>query len=164
MNLTPLYRWVHANNPPAAATYRAGWWDYIATIYRLEDKYDVRCADVVGTYEVVTPPPSEVLTLPLVKLSLSSATAVIHCDFGRVVGAWVVRVDRSAEDDPIPLRELFPTASAAHPQEVSEWPVAVQGPPYAREPSAFAIALDDECDVDTLIRAVTRGRTRSWRQ
>lgn len=162
MDISSLHRWVDRNNPPESAAYSTGWWDYIETIYRLCEKYDVDHADVVDTYAITTPPPSEVLTLPLVELTLNGAAVIIHCDFGRPVGAWLAHVHQPEADASMPLPYLFPAATAAHPDVAGTWPDAVKGPPYEERPSAFAIVLDDECDVDTLLRVVAGGQTWSF--
>jgi len=164
MNISPLHHWGDRNNPPESAAYSEGFWYYISTIYRLCEKYEVAHAEVLDDYVITTPPPSESLTLPLVELTLNRATVAIPCDFGRPVGAWIVHVCPSEAYVSTPLPYLFPAASSGHPDVTGSWPEAVKGPPYDERSPGFAIVLNDECDVDTLLRVIARGRTQSLRE
>jgi hypothetical protein len=59
MTPVPLDHWVNDNNPPAHLQYGKGWWDYIETLRRLVDKFNIAHVDVVATYSMRTPPPVE---------------------------------------------------------------------------------------------------------
>ena len=92
-----LYQWVNDNNPDESLSYRKGWWDYIEFIYRIMQKFKTDDAEVVGTFEMRTPPPRETLTMPVVKIVIGNLTAVVRLDFSKVSDVWIVSISRSSE-------------------------------------------------------------------
>ena len=73
--------------------YSKGWWDYIELVRKIESKTNAKI-EVFSEYEIMTPPPSEFLKLPLIKLSYSDADIYIKEDFsnGGFLDCWMVSV------------------------------------------------------------------------
>lgn len=89
-----LDKWVVINNvSPKEKNYSTGWWDYIELVRKIEEKTNAKI-EVFSEYEIMTPPPSEFLKLPLIKLSYSDADIYIKEDFsnGGFLDCWMVSV------------------------------------------------------------------------
>lgn len=89
-----LNKWVEINNiSQKEKNYSSGFWDYIELVRKIEEKTNAK-VDVYAEYEIITPPPSEFLKLPLIKLSYSDADIYIKEDFsnGGFLDCWMVSV------------------------------------------------------------------------
>lgn len=78
-------KWVSENNPAPSANYSKGFWDYIENMRRLSHllssampgSKDVANLSVVGTISYQTPPPTETIRIPVVKLETPRFSANI---------------------------------------------------------------------------------------
>mgnify|MGYP000312490341 CR=1 FL=1 len=89
-----LNEWVTKNcRTEEKKNYSKGWWNYIEFIRKIESKTNAKI-EVFSEYEIMTPPPSEFLKLPLIKLSYSDADIYIKEDFsnGGFLDCWMVSV------------------------------------------------------------------------
>lgn len=89
-----LNDWVSQNHIlQEKKNFSKGWWDYIELIRRIEVKTNIQ-SKVHSEYEIFTPPPSEFLKLPLIKLSYKDADIYIKEDFsnGGFLDCWMVSV------------------------------------------------------------------------
>lgn len=89
-----LNNWITENHIlQEKKNYSKGWWDYIELVRRIESKTNAKI-EVFSEYEIMTPPPSEFLKLPLIKLSYSDADIYIKEDFsnGGFLDCWMVSV------------------------------------------------------------------------
>src|SRR5437763_888242 len=78
MEPVKLYQWVNDNNPRDDAQYGKDWWDYIDFLYRLDELDGPNQTTVVSTYHMTTPPPSEVLFMPVARLETEHAVFVMR--------------------------------------------------------------------------------------
>lgn len=60
--------------------YSKGWWEYIEFIRMLSSKFKSE-AFVVDSYDINTPPPEEIITMPLVCIKIEDITFYIKQDF-----------------------------------------------------------------------------------
>lgn len=89
-----LNNWITENHIlQEKKNYSKGWWDYIELVRKIESKTNAK-VEVFSEYEIMTPPPSEFLKLPLIKLSYSDADIYIKEDFsnGGFLDCWMVSV------------------------------------------------------------------------
>ena len=75
-----------------------GWWDYIDLIRKIKEKTKAKIS-VFAEYEIMTPPPSEFLKLPLIKLSYTDVDIYIREDFsnGGFFDSWLLSVSSKLE-------------------------------------------------------------------
>ncbi len=151
MTPVPLDHWVNDNNPPAHLQYGKGWWDYVETLRRLVDKFEIAHADVVATYSMRTPPPEEELCMPVVRLRTATAELFVKYDFGRYPDAWTV----SARVPKHPIGSTFGLFdSDQRLGEVPGFESAWIYPPYSESPDHFSCELRDEWDLAAFVRLV----------
>tara|TARA_Y100001960_G_scaffold331182_1_gene427371 strand:+ start:2004 stop:2507 length:504 start_codon:yes stop_codon:yes gene_type:complete len=89
-----LNNWITENHIlQEKKNYSKGWWDYIELVRKIESKTNAKI-EVFSEYEIMTPPPSEFLKLPLIKLSYNDADIYIKEDFsnGGFLDCWMVSV------------------------------------------------------------------------
>lgn len=150
---TPIdfHRWVSEHNPPEKSEYGKGWWDYVEIIQRLMDTHDIEHAEVVGTYLMKTPPPTEELLMPVVKLEIRTAVFLLKYDFGVWPDHWTLSTMRSAPYTS-PTFGLFDAVTDLRGQTVAGFEPEWLYPPYSESPGKFTCKLSDEWDVAMCIR------------
>ena len=153
MTPVPIDHWVNDNNPPAHLQYGKGWWDYVETLRRLVDKFEIAHADVVAMYSMRTPPPEEELCMPVVRLRTATAELLVKYDFGTYPDAWTVSAS-------VPKHPIGSTFGLFDPDQrfgkVPGFESAWIYPPYSESPNHFSCELRDEWDLAAFVRLVVR--------
>lgn len=144
-----LDHWVNNNNPADHLQYRKGWWDYIVTLRRLAWKFNVDCLEVVGTYKMGTPPPEEILLMPVVKLVAGATEFIVKYDFGTFPEAWTVSVKAAANMHQSTLG-LFRTDAELRGKTIDGFDSSMIFGPYAENPAQFTCEVEDEWDLAAL--------------
>ena len=147
-------QWVNDNNPPIHMEYGKGWWDYIETLRRVIDKFEVDEAKVIATYTMKTPPPQEELLMPVVKLNIRGVELVVKYDFGAFPETWTVSV-RNASAETGATLDLFDERMDLRLKRVDGFQAGWVFPPFAESPTRFSCELVDEWDLAALVRLVT---------
>lgn len=86
-----INQWVNDNNPDPKSVWGNVYWDYIEFMRYLETKFDLK-AYVVDVYSVETPPPEEIVILPLVCLENMHFKVYLKEDFTHsgFADAWFI--------------------------------------------------------------------------
>jgi len=148
-----LDQWVNDNNPADHLQYRKGWWDYIETLRRLAWKFDVARVEVVGTYKMRTPPPEEILLMPVVKLAAGATEFIVKYDFGTFPEAWTVSVKAATQKHQSTLGLFHPDANLRG-KTIDGFDASMIFGSYAENPARFTCEVEDEWDLATLFRIV----------
>lgn len=148
--------WINDHRPPASSSWSKAFWNYTDFIRRLMAKHNVEVAEVVGTYIERTPPPSEALLMPVVRIAFPTAFFVIQYSFDRYTETWTVSV---ASASPIlqPTYELFDQDADVRRIGVPGFPEGMLFPCLRRSASRFTCQVHDEWDVAMLVQLVLRG-------
>lgn len=146
--------WVGAHHPAKRAEYAGGFWNYVELVREWAWKFGAREVTVVGVNRVRTPPPEEIMRLPITQLVFPSATVVLRHDFAGwpaqwSAGLWLKR----------PLAHgvpgfFDPRLAAAKESKIP----GLALPPRTRSPRAFSCRLCDAWDVATLLRMASGAR------
>jgi hypothetical protein len=148
-----LDHWVSDNNPSDYLQYRKGWWDYIEILRRLASKFDINHLEVVGTYKMGTPPPREVLLMPVVKLAAGATEFIVKYDFGTFPEAWTVSMKVATHRYQSMLGLFHPDADLRG-KRIDGFDASMIFGPYAENPTQFTCEVEDEWDLVTLFRIV----------
>lgn len=147
-------KWVNDNNPDNSLSYSKGWWDYIEFIRLLCDKFDCSKIDVVSTYIMETPPPTEKLLMPVVSLEIDQIRFIMKTDFGVLPPYWTISVIRNDDSD-IKTYGIINSEEDLRgtviPGFYEEWIF----PPYSKSHAKFTCRVDDEWEVYALIKIMT---------
>jgi hypothetical protein len=152
-------RWVNDNNPDEHLQYRKGWWDYIEIVRRLAGKFEIDDGDiqVISTFAMKTPPPTEALLMPVFQIKALSAEFILKYDFGVYPEAWTVSVwsQLGSLQSMLGLFDPNQDLCAKHIAGFqTEW---VYGP-YCQDASRFSCEVRDEWDLACLFRLVLTRR------
>lgn len=146
-------KWVNDNNLDMELSYRKGWWDYIEFVRELDAKFKFVELNVISTYVMETPPPTEELLMPVIKLTHENCSFILKTVFGPLPPYWNVSIERNADNrfNVIGLfNEKIDHTNENIPGFEREWIY----PSYFENPRRFTCQLDDEWDVYALIRLV----------
>jgi len=147
-----LWRWINDNNPDPSLEYGKGWWDYLEFLKLMIDKHDADRVEVLGTYEIETPPPCERLTLPVVRLRIGSTSFTLRHDFGAYPDAYIVSVERRTDYRERCFR-LFDPDLDLRTSGVAGFRPEWVFPPFRQDRRRFTCRLHDEWDVHVLLTA-----------
>ena len=142
MEPVSLYQWVNDNNPPEERQYGKGWWDHVEFLFHLDEVYGRNKTTVVSTYHMTTPPPKEVLLMPIVRLETGAATVIMKYRFDLIIEPkWTVSVIRDGVQ-PVALYGLIDEQETVSPVGgfATEW----MFPSYATSPSRFTARIEDD--------------------
>jgi hypothetical protein len=94
MNKICFNRWVGENNVDPKLNYGKGWWEYIEFVRRISEKLNATVF-VVDTFQMGTPPPEEVLTMPVFLLETQNHDFYIKESFsyGGFFDQWLISVN-----------------------------------------------------------------------
>jgi hypothetical protein len=94
MNKISFNRWVNDNNVDPKLNYCTGWWEYIEFVRRISEKLNAKVF-VVDTFKMGTPPPEEVLLMPVILLETNDYDFYIKEDFsyGGFFDEWLISVN-----------------------------------------------------------------------
>lgn len=151
--MTELNRWIHENNPPASCHWSRGFWDYCHFLRRLMAKYEVQTADVVGTYLEQTPPPTEELLMPVVRILFPGALVVVQFSFARVPETWTISMV-TAEPYRQPTYGLFDEDVDVRRIGAPGFPEDMFYPPLRASPGRWTCQVHDEWDLAMLVQLV----------
>jgi len=147
-------QWVCENQPGEGAMFSKGWWDAVEFVRFLEHEFAAREVTIVGDFDMCTPPPSEILQMPIFCLRLDGLALCLKNDFSALEPYWAASVligddrgfsafglvaplDRWRRD----LRDAFP----------SDW----QFPEYTPESRRFSCGLQHEHAVYSFLWLLT---------
>lgn len=152
VTLDGLDTWVCAHNPDPSLSYGKGWWDGIEFMQMLRDQHGLETVDVPATYLMQTPPPCEMLLMPVYRIRHQSLECYLKTDFGPLPPNWFLSV-RTSE-------RLLRTYGLFDPSR--DWrcePRYLDGfrqewcyPPFVDSATRFTCAVDSDMDVYMLIR------------
>lgn len=144
-------QWVSENNPDDSLSYKKGWWDYIETLRRLESHYNFPILGVISTFEMGTPPPEEILTMPVVQFGDARGRITVKEDFGNLWNCWTVSVDLpgSPTQD---MHSLFDIEQDLRGSKIDGFDVNNIFGSYVDNNSQFTCVVDKEWDVASLFR------------
>jgi hypothetical protein len=164
IRITELERWLGEHRPSDSSHWGVAFWDHIELVQRWLSKFSFPKARALGEYIIHTPPPEEVLAMPLIELERDGLRVVLKMDFSRpdFPHEWVVTVRSSVPIRHIPLGLFDPTAPI-HPRAVSGIPDEHLLVPHAENPAEFSCQLVDDWDVATLLR-ITSGALEEVRR
>ncbi len=153
MEPVSIYEWVDGHNPSPELSYRKGWWDYVTFLYRLDELYGGKNTTVVSTYEMGTPPPQEILLMPVARLETGRAVFIVKTTFDGIGPAWTVSVIRESSER-IPLYRLIDEHEELAPGPIDGFAAEWIFPPYAENPARFTCRIEDDWQLDTFIWVV----------
>jgi hypothetical protein len=85
-------RWVCENQPGPNAQFAKGWWDTVEWIRFLQSEFPISSVTVVGDFDMTTPPPSEILQMPIFLLHLPGLDVCLKNDFSFLEPYWTASV------------------------------------------------------------------------
>ncbi len=144
--------WVAAHNPDAALSYGKGWWDCIEFIRQVRNQHGLETIEEPTTYLMETPPPSEMLLMPVYRIQHRGLECYIKTDFGPLPPYWFLSI-RTPERLPHIYGLFDPARDWRQDSRYldgfrEEW----RYPPFSESPLCFTCAVDSEMDVYMLIR------------
>jgi len=145
-----IYQWVNDHNPSPELSYRKGWWDYITFLYRLDEVYGKDKTTVIATYDMKTPPPQEILHMPVARLETGKASFIMKTSFDGIGPDWTVSVIRDRTER-LPLYSLINEHEDLLPTGIDGFAAEWVFPSYAKSPSRFTDRVDDDWNLYTLI-------------
>lgn len=164
-----LDNWVSNNNiNQDKKNYSKGWWDYIEILRKIESKTNPAMS-VLAEYEIMTPPPSEFLKLPLIELSYGKVKLYIREDFsnGGFFDEWIVSVESKEEiigiekyiNDIKSKEELVDLGFKSHfyqklTKDFMENNILFDK--YQNNKKRFTFTVEDEYDLFTIINIITK--------
>jgi len=153
MNSIPFDKWVNDNNPDSSLSYGKGWWDYIEFIRLLNEKFNFSEINVVSTYIMETPPPTEKLLMPIIMLKIKQITFILKYDFSIIAPYWTVSVIRN-NNDHFKKYNIFNEHDDLRDREIQGFKTQWIFPPYCENHSKFTCRVDDEWDMYALIKII----------
>jgi hypothetical protein len=156
LKITELERWVGQNSLPPRSLYAKGRWDYVEVLRKLSAKLGIEDVRVVGHYVVETPPPEELLPMPVVALAGHGTTVALKWDFGaaaRWPREWTLSVRRSSPYRG-PLFGLFDATLDLRGARLDGLAPAWVFGAYCDDQAQFSCELEDEWDVMMLLRMI----------
>ena len=150
MKPTDIYQWVSDHNPSPKLSYGKGWWDYVTFLYHLDELYGKSRTTVVSTYEMVTPPPQEILLMPVARLETDRAAFIMKTQFDGIAPAWTVSVLRDRADR-VPLYGLIDEHEELAAGEIAGFAAQWVFPCYAKSPARFTGRVEDDWQLYALI-------------
>jgi hypothetical protein len=144
-------KWVNDNNPSEKLAFRKGWWDYIEFIRSFEYKYDLPVVAIVATYEMGTPPPEEVLTMPVALFGNEKGSVLLKWDFGRFENQWTLSIDLTSSNTHN-MHQLFDINRDMSNTIIPGFSKGQIYGSYANNPAKFTCEVGNEWDVATLLR------------
>ena len=150
MKPTDIYQWVSDHNPSPKLSYGKGWWDYVTFLYHLDELYGKSRTTVVSTYEIVTPPPQEILLMPVARLETDRAAFIMKTQFDGIAPAWTVSVLRDRADR-VPLYGLIDEHEELAAGEIAGFAAQWVFPCYAKSPARFTGRVEDDWQLYALI-------------
>jgi hypothetical protein len=149
-----IYQWVNDHNPSPELSYRKGWWDYITFLYLLDDVYGKDKTTIVSTYDMKTPPPQEILLMPVARLETGKASFIMKTSFDGIGPDWTVSVIRD-QAERLPLYSLIDEHEELSPTGIDGFAAEWVFPSYAKSSSRFTGRVDDDWNLYTLIWVIT---------
>lgn len=137
---TKLDKWVSNNNPPDTKQFSKGWWDFIELCRELQDIHKADCR-VIATIEILTPPPTETLEMPIVQLTTNDSIVTIKNDFGQWPYEYVCSIKTLKPFKTI--YGLFDPQEELHERLTKAMPKAHRYPTHKHNQQAFTCALPD---------------------
>jgi hypothetical protein len=159
-----LYRWVNDNNPSPELSYGKGWWDYVQFLYDLDELYGRDKMMVVSTYSMRTPPPQEILLMPVARLETDRAAFIVKKEFSYGFHPdWTVSVIR-ADAERGPLYGLIDEHEAIEPANVDGFLPEWIFPSYATSPGRFTARVKDDRELHAFIWILAHSafESRRW--
>jgi hypothetical protein len=91
---TPFDAWVCDNQPGADAQFGKGWWDGVEFIryLQLQGQFPVEKVTIIGDFDMETPPPTEILRMPIFLLRLPELEVCLKNDFSVLEPYWSASV------------------------------------------------------------------------
>lgn len=146
-------RWVSDNNPDDNLSYQKGWWDYIEFIRLLSYKFDFNEINVISTYSMKTPPPTEQLLMPVIHMSHPKYSFILKIEFAPLPPYWTISVKREI-DNKFDVVGLFDIQKDFSNEDIPGFKREWIYPSYLKNPRQFTCQVEDEWDVYTLVRLV----------
>jgi len=125
-------------------------WDYVTFLYHLDELYGKNRTTVVSTYEMVTPPPQEILLMPVARLQTDRAAFIMKTQFDGIDPAWTVSVLRDRADR-VPLYGLIDEHEELAAGEIAGFAAQWVFPCYAKSPARFTGRVEDDWQLYALI-------------
>jgi hypothetical protein len=148
--------------------YSKAWWDYIDLIRKIENK-TATTAYVYSEYEIMTPPPSEFLIFPVIKLSYNNIKFYIKQDFsnGGFMDEWMVSIVSNKDILNIKnhinnVKNKEELSSLGFRDKVYERLIKdfiksnILFKNYSKNKSEFTFTVKDEYELLTVINIITR--------
>jgi len=88
----PFDHWVCENQPGDDAQYRTGWWDTIEFVRFLANEFGIMDITIIGDFDAETPPPTEILRMPVFLLRFNSVDVCLKNDFSPLEPYWSASV------------------------------------------------------------------------
>jgi hypothetical protein len=146
----PLRQWVNDHNPAPELEYAKGWWDAISFFYRLAEDYPDAAVDVIATTTIETPPPTERLLMPVIRLQMAGLGVALLHDFSAAGPWWTASVQRPAVAGKW-LYNLVDVDQPAPDRALAAFPSPWRSGSFARDATRFSCQLDDEYAVFTFL-------------
>lgn len=153
MEPVDIYQWVNDHNPSSTLSYGKGWWDYVTFLYQLNQLYGENKTTVVSTYDMRTPPPQEILLMPVARLETGRAAFIMKTTFDGFNPAWTVSVIRDSAEQ-IPLFGLIDEHEDLLAESIDGFPPKWVFPCYARSPARFTCRIEDDWQLYSFIWVV----------
>ena len=153
MELVNIYHWVNDHNPSPELSYGKGWWDYVTFLYHLDEVYGRNQTTIVSTYDMKTPPPQEILLMPVARLETGRASFIMKTSFDGIDADWTVSVIRD-QSERLPLYGLIDEHEELSPAGIDAFAAEWVYPPYAKSPARFTGRVADDWNLYALIRVI----------
>lgn len=148
-------KWVNDNNPDPSLSYGKGWWDAVEFFLFLKEQLDVEDMSVIATFTLTTPPPTEELLSPIVRLRTDDFTAYLKEDFGEPLIWWTMSLQAHRD---IGKFDLSPFLVRREPKDraLEGFSHAWLHRPYEPGAQTFTARLGHKYDVYGVLRQISR--------
>lgn len=153
-------RWVNDNNPDHSLSYGKGWWDTIEFFFFLKEELQIEDMNVVATFTLRTPPPTEELLSPIVRLRTDDFVAYLKEDFGEPLIWWTMSLKVHRDIKQLDLSPFLIQGEAKNRALEGFSPNWLNGP-YEPGSQAFTSRLANNYDIYGVLRQISRS-PRWW--
>ena len=154
--------WVSNNNPSEKLSYGKGWWDYIEYIRKLGEMLDTKDINVIDTFEMETPPPSEILSMPVFEIKFTGFKVYLkeHFSFSGFHDAWVVSVVMKKKQScelnlsSLGLINNLNKKEKVYPEFMNGFTDKIIFEDYSPELNMFSGSVNDSWDLYALLKVI----------
>lgn len=148
-------RWVNDNNPNHSLSYGKGWWDTVEFFFLLKEQLQIEDMNVVATFILRTPPPTEELLSPIVRLRTDDFIAFLKEDFGDPLIWWTMSLSIHRDIKQLDLSPFLIQGMPKNRALEGFSPDWLYGP-YKQGTQAFTSRLANNYDVYGVLRQISR--------